>query len=137
METLRIMTPYPLVTRRSCAAATVGGYAIPAGATLHVSYQSILHDPREFHQPLLFRPARWLAPRAPGANADVACEVNRAAFGLGCRHCSACVPASVSCIAPRPPANLPEASTPRAGSTTRRSRCSSRSSRCTAATRSG
>ena len=64
-ETLRLYPPIAaLMTRRTTAPITLGGWAIPRGAMLYITPWVLHRDPRWFEQPDAFRPERFL-PDAP------------------------------------------------------------------------
>lgn len=80
-ETLRLWPPGWIVTRRTSAATTLGGHAIPAGAD--VAYSSFLIQNRGdlFPDPTTFDPDRWTAGR-PAAN-----QASYIPFAGGARKC--------------------------------------------------
>lgn len=68
MEGMRLYPPAYALGREAIAACEIGGYRIPAGATLFMSPWVMHRDPRFFEHPLEFRPGRWadgLAARLP------------------------------------------------------------------------
>ena len=68
MEGMRLYPPAYALGREAIAECEIGGYRIPAGATLFMSPWVMHRDPRFFDEPLEFRPARWadgLATRLP------------------------------------------------------------------------
>ena len=63
-ETMRLYPAAPvLLSRRSTAPITLGGWQIPARTIFTVPVQLMQHDARWFPEPLAFRPERF----APGA----------------------------------------------------------------------
>lgn len=86
-ETLRLHPTGPLVVRRSLEPCAVGGYDVPAGATVFVNVWAIGRDPESWGpDPLAFRPERFLE----GANAglDVRGQhFHLLPFGSGRRIC--------------------------------------------------
>lgn len=62
-EVLRLYAMWVL-TRQTTRAVELGGYALPAGATIMFSPQAIHRDPRIYRDPLRFDPDRWLPERA-------------------------------------------------------------------------
>ncbi|MFJ8228493.1 cytochrome P450 [Streptomyces sp. NPDC094448] len=80
-ETMRHHGPGYLFTRWTTAPVDLGGYRIPARASVAYSQYIVHHDPAVFPDPQRFDPGRWL----PGAPA-----VPRSSylpFGLGSRQC--------------------------------------------------
>lgn len=64
-EAMRLVPPIPaLLTRRTTAAITLGGWTLPPGTLLYLTPWVLHHDPRWFPEPQLFRPERFL-PGAP------------------------------------------------------------------------
>jgi enediyne biosynthesis protein E7 len=81
-ETLRLYPPGWLLTRRSIAASSLGGFDLPAGTDVLVSPYLIHRHPGFWAEPETFDPDRFLP--------DAAAERNRFAylpFGLGPRAC--------------------------------------------------
>ena len=60
-ESLRLYPPAYVIGRQALQACTIGGYTIPAGATLFISPWVLQRDPRYFEEPQEFRPERWAA----------------------------------------------------------------------------
>lgn len=81
-ETMRLYPAAPiLLTRRSTAAITLGGWRFPARTMFTIPLRLMQHDARWFSEPQAFRPERF----APGAQ-----EIPRGAFmpfGSGPRIC--------------------------------------------------
>ena len=59
-ESMRLYPPAWSVVRRAREEFEVGGYRIPAGASVIVSQWVVHRDPRFYDQPERFRPERWL-----------------------------------------------------------------------------
>lgn len=59
MEGMRLYPPAYALGREAINACEIGGYRIPAGATLFMSPWVMHRDPRYFDRPLEFRPERW------------------------------------------------------------------------------
>ena len=58
-EALRLYPPVWVIGRQALADYPLGGYGIPAGATLLVSPWVMQHDARYFPEPFRFDPLRW------------------------------------------------------------------------------
>ena len=81
-EALRVYPPAWLITRRTNEPVTLGGVALPAGASILFSPYSLHRDPTFYPDPDRFDPDRWLPERAK--------DVPRPAFvpfGAGNRQC--------------------------------------------------
>jgi cytochrome P450 len=68
LESMRLYPPVYAFGREAVADCEVMGYAIPAKTTVFMSQWAMHHDPRWFHEPEKFDPARWaggLAGRLP------------------------------------------------------------------------
>jgi cytochrome P450 len=81
-ETLRLYPPGWLVSRRTNEPVTLGGLALPAGASVLFSPYSLHRDPGLYADPDSFDPDRWLPERAK--------DIPRPAFipfGVGNRVC--------------------------------------------------
>jgi cytochrome P450 len=59
-EALRLYPPAYVIGREALADCTLGGYTIPARATIYFSPWVLHRDPRWFEEPERFRPERWL-----------------------------------------------------------------------------
>jgi cytochrome P450 len=59
MEGMRLYPPAYALGREAVHACEIGGYSIPAGATLFMSPWVMHRDPRYFDRPLEFLPERW------------------------------------------------------------------------------
>ena len=59
-ETLRLHPAGPIISRKSIADCTIGGYHIPSGTQLLVSVWDIGRDPNSWENPIEFRPERFL-----------------------------------------------------------------------------
>ncbi|HTU18203.1 MAG TPA: cytochrome P450 [Gemmataceae bacterium] len=67
-EIMRVYPPAYAVGRQAIDACTIGGYPVPAGATILMSQWVVHRDPRYFVDPERFYPERWadgLAKRLP------------------------------------------------------------------------
>jgi cytochrome P450 len=58
-ESMRLYPPVPTLLREAVAPDTLGGYEIPAGATIHLNQWVVHRDPRWYDDALAFRPERW------------------------------------------------------------------------------
>lgn len=58
-ESLRLFPPAWGIAREAVRACELGGYRLPAGATVAISPWLLHRDPRYFEQPDAFRPERW------------------------------------------------------------------------------
>jgi len=63
-ESMRLYPPVWTLLRHLSEERTIGGYRLPAGATLLLSPWVVQRDPRWWPEPDTFRPQRWLAPDA-------------------------------------------------------------------------
>jgi cytochrome P450 len=83
-ETLRVRTQGLFLAKITTRDAELGGYAIPAGATVMYSFHGLNHNPRIYPDPERFDPDRWLPERAEEAS-------NRAfmPFAVGVHGCIA------------------------------------------------
>jgi cytochrome P450 len=83
-ESLRLYPPVWAIPRQSLKDCEIGGYKIPAGASLTISQWVMHRDPRYFEEPDKFKPERWendLDKRLP--------SFAYFPFGGGSRHCIA------------------------------------------------
>ena len=62
-EALRLYPPAYVIGRETVRACGIGGYSIPAGATLFMSHWVMHRDPRFYQQPDAFIPERWAEGR--------------------------------------------------------------------------
>jgi cytochrome P450 len=62
-ETLRVRTQGLFLTKVTARATELGGYAIPAGATVIYSFHALNHSPEIHPEPRRFDPDRWLPER--------------------------------------------------------------------------
>jgi len=81
-ETLRLYPPGWLLTRRSIAAATLGGYSLPPRTDVLISPYLIQRHPDFWQDPDVFEPDRFLPEVNAGRNRFVYLP-----FGLGPRAC--------------------------------------------------
>jgi len=81
-EALRMYPPGWLLTRRALAAATIGGYALPAGTDVLISPYLVQRHPRYWRDPDVFDPDRFLPEACAARNRFVYLP-----FGLGPRAC--------------------------------------------------
>jgi cytochrome P450 len=58
-ESMRLYPPVPGIVREPVKPDIVGGYEIPAGATIRMNQWVVHRDPRWYDDPLAFRPERW------------------------------------------------------------------------------
>lgn len=79
-ETMRIYPPAWVIGRESTKPVQIGGYTLPARATVLVPIDAMHHDPMRFAEPEAFRPARWIDDAAPG-------RWDYLPFGGGARVC--------------------------------------------------
>jgi cytochrome P450 len=89
-ETLRTHPPGPLLSwaRLSTEDVQVAGQLIPKGTTAMVNMWAITHDPAIWSNPEEFRPERFVASEAGGADIDVrGNDLRLAPFGAGRRVC--------------------------------------------------
>jgi pentalenene oxygenase len=63
-ETLRVRTQGLFLAKVTSKATELGGYAIPAGATVLYSFHALNHNPQIHPRPERFDPDRWLPDRA-------------------------------------------------------------------------
>ena len=59
-ESLRLYPPAYVIGREALADCVIGGYRVPARATIYFSPWALHRDPRWFAEPEVFRPERWL-----------------------------------------------------------------------------
>jgi cytochrome P450 len=78
-ETLRLYPPASAFGRRTLEPCELGGYAIPAGASVVISPYAIGRNPRYFREPERFAPERWFGEPPP--------EFAYVPFGGGARRC--------------------------------------------------
>ena len=58
-ESLRLYPPAWALTRVALSECTIGGYRVPAGASVTMSQWIVQRDPRYFGHPTGFDPDRW------------------------------------------------------------------------------
>jgi cytochrome P450 len=66
-EAMRLYPPAWAIVRNSLKDCEIGGYRVPAGATLVMSQWVMHRDPRYYDEPERFQPERWLDGRAKAA----------------------------------------------------------------------
>lgn len=81
-ETLRLYPPSWFIPRLAERADTIGGFAIPAGATVAVSQYALQRDPAFWQDPERFDPDRFLPERSEGRP-----RCSYIPFGVGPRQC--------------------------------------------------
>ncbi|KAI1352028.1 cytochrome P450 [Xylaria sp. FL0043] len=89
-ETLRVHTPNSTGMPRRSPGAMVDGHYIPKGIVCQTSFFTIARSPRNFHDPLSFRPARWLPTEHPRYEQIFVEDKLKGyfPFGLGPRACT-------------------------------------------------
>ncbi|WP_435157833.1 cytochrome P450 [Haladaptatus sp. DFWS20] len=58
-ESMRLYPPVPGIIREPVKPDIIGGYEIPAGATVQMNQWVVHRDPRWYDDPLAFQPERW------------------------------------------------------------------------------
>ncbi|RKD97931.1 cytochrome P450 [Halopiger aswanensis] len=58
-ESMRLYPPVPGIIREAVKPDVIGGYEIPAGASIRMHQWVVHRDPRWYDDPLAFRPERW------------------------------------------------------------------------------
>jgi cytochrome P450 len=58
-EAMRLYPPAYVIGREAVAECEIGGWRVPAGATIFISQWAMHRDPRFFADPEAFRPERW------------------------------------------------------------------------------
>ncbi|GLU12476.1 hypothetical protein SLE2022_291540 [Rubroshorea leprosula] len=88
-ETFRLHPSTPLsLPRMAAESCEINGYHIPKGSTLLLNVWAIARDPKEWSEPLEFRPERFL-PGGERSNADVrGNDFEVIPFGAGRRICA-------------------------------------------------
>jgi cytochrome P450 len=81
-EAMRLYPPAWAIVRNSLKDCDLGGYRVPAGATVMMSQWVMHRDPRYYDQPEQFNPDRWLEARVKGAS-----KFTYFPFGGGPRTC--------------------------------------------------
>jgi cytochrome P450 len=81
-ETMRLYPPSWFIPRMAEQADVIGGYAIPARATVAVSQYALHHDPSVWESPLAFDPDRFLPERVAARP-----RCSYIPFGVGPRQC--------------------------------------------------
>ena len=66
-EAMRLYPPAWAIVRKSVEDSEIGGYRVPAGATLMMSQWVMHRDPRYYDEPERFNPDRWLDERSKRA----------------------------------------------------------------------
>lgn len=78
------VTPTVALQRQAKEAIVVGGHRIPAGSTVYLNVMALHHDPKNFPDPQIFRPERFL----PGSQeAEKRHPFAYMPFGVGPRKC--------------------------------------------------
>ena len=67
-EAMRLYPPSWAIVRNSLKDCEIGGYHVPAGATIMMSQWVMHRDPRYYDEPERFNPDRWLDDRAKGTS---------------------------------------------------------------------
>ncbi|KAI1264458.1 cytochrome P450 [Xylariaceae sp. FL1019] len=88
-ETLRVHVPGATGGPRISPGAVVDGIYVPKGVVCQVSLFTIARHPQNFHDPLSFRPARWLSSDHPQYDSRFSNDNLKVLFpfGLGPRAC--------------------------------------------------
>jgi cytochrome P450 len=81
-EALRLYPPAWIIGRQALADHAIGGYTIPAGASIMLSPWAMHHDARYYPDPYRFDPERW-TPAAQAARP----KYSFFGFGAGSRVC--------------------------------------------------
>ncbi|KAI1170091.1 cytochrome P450 [Nemania sp. FL0916] len=89
-ETMRIHVPTATGMPRKSPGAVVDGNYIPKGVVCQTSFFTITRNPRNFHDPLRFCPARWLPADHPQYESKFARDKLKSyfPFGVGPRACT-------------------------------------------------
>jgi len=82
METLRLYPQAWILTRRTTAPVTLGGAALPAGASVFFSAYALQRDPAVYPEPAVFDPDRWAGDRS-----RLTTRPSFVPFGAGRRQC--------------------------------------------------
>ncbi|MBF6332657.1 cytochrome P450 [Nocardia transvalensis] len=93
-ESMRLYPPSWLIERQAAADDVLGGYAIPAGATVYVASYLLHHDPKSWPNPEGFDPRRFLPenrqfiyPSAGDGSPPARPRYAYLPFGAGQRQC--------------------------------------------------
>ncbi|OTB04039.1 hypothetical protein M426DRAFT_59198 [Hypoxylon sp. CI-4A] len=80
-EALRIHPPGSQGFPRVSPGTEIDGHWVPRGAEVYTSAWTVTHDPKNFHEPMKFKPERWLDPECT--------DIKEASqpFSLGYRAC--------------------------------------------------
>ncbi|KAI3322257.1 cytochrome P450 [Xylariaceae sp. AK1471] len=80
-EALRIHPPGSQGFPRVSPGCEIDGYWVPKGTEVYTSAWAVTHDPQNFHDPMTFKPERWLDPQCS--------DIKEASqpFSLGYRAC--------------------------------------------------
>ncbi|MGB2839066.1 MAG: cytochrome P450, partial [Actinomycetes bacterium] len=84
-ECLRLYPPAWVITRRSLEADVVGGFDLPAGATVILSPYAVQHDDMWWPKPEQFDPERFMGDRSPAETGSG--PLTYFPFGAGPRLC--------------------------------------------------
>jgi cytochrome P450 len=92
-EALRLYPPIWALARETIEPCEVGGYQVPAESLVITSQWVVHRDRRWFHEPLAFRPERWL-----GGQTHRTTDFTYFPFGGGARQCIGLVFARVEAL---------------------------------------
>ena len=81
-ETLRLRPAAPFISASANVDTSLGGYFVPKGTTIVLLFRPQAVDPKNFFDPLAFRPERWLEASSEPHNPS-----GQIPFGSGPRMC--------------------------------------------------